>query len=211
MDFDLFLTHISNLKQAPLGGITSQFKMAPELRMKYSIEGIAQRNPRESAVLALFYPDRENITKFLLILRASYNGTHSAQISFPGGKKERNDINLMQTALRETQEEVGVDANAISIYRTLTRTYIPPSNFWVTPFMGFLNKKPDFTTNEEVELLVEVKLTDLLDDQFLISKNLSTSYMKNIDVPCFKFNDQIVWGATAMILSEIKDLLNSSY
>ncbi len=211
MDFNSFLTHISRLKEVPLGGLESQFKMAPALRSKFNEEHIERRNPRESAVLALFYPDRENITHFLLTLRASYKGTHSSQISFPGGKKEQLDLNLVSTALREAQEEVGVKTSQVSIYRALTKTYIPPSNFWVAPFMGVTHEKPSFSTNDEVERLIEVKLSDLLDDQYLVAKNLSTSYMKNVEVPCFLLNDQIVWGATAMILSEIKDLLNSPY
>ena len=211
MDFNSFLTHISRLKEAPLGGLESQFKMAPALRMKFNAERIEQQNPRESAVLALFYPDRENITHFLLTLRASYKGTHSSQISFPGGKKEQLDQNLVSTALREAQEEVGVLTSEVSIYRALTKTYIPPSNFWVAPFMGVTHEKPSFSTNDEVERLIEVKLSDLLDDRYLVTKNLTTSYMKNVEVPCFLLNDQIVWGATAMILSEIKDLLNSPY
>jgi 8-oxo-dGTP pyrophosphatase MutT (NUDIX family) len=207
MDFNFFLTHISKLKQLPLGGLESQFKMTPELRKKYSIKGIEAKNPKESAVLALFYPDKDFNTKILLMLRASYNGVHSAQISLPGGKKEKNDINLQFTALRETEEEIGVLKNEITIIRELTKTYIPPSNFWVTPFMGVLKKTPVFKTNDEVEKLIEVSLVDILDENSLSSKNLTTSYMQNIDVPCFKLNNYVVWGATAMMLSEIKDLL----
>ncbi|NNC69505.1 MAG: CoA pyrophosphatase [Flavobacteriaceae bacterium] len=209
MDFNSFLTHISRLKNVPLGGLDSQFKMAPKLRLKFTEDHISKRNPKESAVMALFYPDKKDQTRFLLMLRPNYNGTHASQISFPGGKKDIHDQNLIATALRETEEEVGISKKNITIYRELTKTYIPPSNFWVTPFLGVMRKHPMFITNDEVELLVEVKLADLLDDQYLITKNLTTSYMKNIDVPCFYLNDHIVWGATAMILSEVKDLFNS--
>ena len=211
MDFNSFLTHISQLKNVPLGGMDSQFKMAPALRLRFTEEGIAKRNPKKSAVMALFYPDKEGQTRFLLMLRARYNGTHSAQISFPGGKKDAKDPTLTATALRETEEEVGIAKEQITIYRELTKTYIPPSNFWVTPYIGYLTKYPEFRTNDEVEQLIEVKLADLFDEQSLTSKNLTTSYMQNIDVPCFLLNKHIVWGATAMILSEIKDLLKSHY
>lgn len=207
MDFNSFLSHISKLKELPLGGLVSQFKMAPELRKNYSLEGIEAKNPKESAVLALFYPNKFNQTNILLMLRASYNGVHSAQISFPGGKKEINDVNLQHTALRETQEEIGILKKDITIIRKLTKTYIPPSNFWVTPFLGILEKTPEFKTNNEVEKLIEVPVIEFLDKNSLSSKNLTTSYMQNIDVPCFKLNNYIVWGATAMMLSEIKDLL----
>jgi len=207
MEFNSFLSHISKLKELPLGGESSQFKMAPEIRIKYSLKSIEVKKPKESAVLALFYPDKYHNTTVLLMLRASYNGVHSAQISFPGGKKEKNDVNLQHTALRETEEEIGILKSDIKIIRELTKTYIPPSNFWVTPFIGVLDSIPTFKTNSEVEKLIEIKLADLLNDNSISSKNLTTSYMRNIDVPCFKFYNYVIWGATAMMLSEIKDLL----
>lgn len=210
MDFNSFLTQISKLKENPLGGLESQFKMAPELRKKFSLEDIKKRKPRESAVLALFYPDAQKLTKFLLMLRANYNGTHASQISFPGGKKDHSDPDLIYTALRETEEEVGVAQQEVTIIRKLTKTYIPPSNFWVTPYMGYVKKNPVFQTNNEVEKLIEISLSELLDEQSVSCENLSTSYMQNIDVPCFKLNNYTVWGATAMMLSEIKDLLKLS-
>jgi len=209
MDFNFFLTQISRIKEIPLGGLTSQFKMAPELRKKYTLEDIESQKPKESAVLALFYPDKHLNTKIILMLRASYNGVHSAQISFPGGKKEKNDSTLQHTALRETEEEIGIAKNEIKLLRQLTKTYIPPSNFWVTPFMGLLENTPQFNPNKEVEKLIEISLADVLDENSLSSRNLTTSYMQNIDVPCFKLNNYTVWGATAMMLSEIKDLLKS--
>ncbi len=206
MDFNSFLSQINKLKESPLGGMDSQFKMAPELRKEFSLNEIENRNPRESAVMALFYPDKENNTRFLLMLRTNYKGVHAAQISFPGGKKERKDSSLVETALRETEEEIGIERKDITIIREMTKTYIPPSNFWVYPFIGYTAKVPDFITNYEVDVLIEVLAIDLIDNSSLSLKNLSTSYMKNIDVPCFKLNSYIVWGATAMILSEIKDL-----
>ncbi len=207
MDFNYFLTQLSRIKKLPLGGIDSQFKMAPELRKQFSLEEILKPNPKESAVLALFYPDKDSNTKILLMLRSNYKGVHASQISFPGGKKEKNDNNLRHTALRETEEELGILKTDITIVRKLTKTYIPPSNFWVTPFIGILKSTPTLKTNYEVEEVIEVTLSDLLDDKNLSSKNLTTSYMKNIDVPCFKLNNYVVWGATAMVLSEIKDLI----
>lgn len=207
MVFSDFINQIEELQNKPLGGLTSQFKLAPKLRTQFSQELITSKNPRKAAVLALFYPDENNQTRFLLTQRASYNGTHSAQISFPGGKVEEKDINLEETALRETYEEVGVTTNSIKVIRQLSDSYIPPSNFLVTPFLGLTSKKPTFAPNNEVANLIEVLISDLLNDNNLTSKEMETSYMKNIDVPCFKLNNYIVWGATAMMLSEIKDLL----
>lgn len=209
MNFNTFKNYIPAIEKAVLGGLASQFRLAPKMRVQYSENKIKASNPKKAAILALFYPDKNNETHFLLTLRASYNGTHSAQISFPGGKQEKEDLDFMHTAKRETFEEVGIKMEDISIIRQFTDAYIPPSNFLVTPFIGFLKDTPTFKTNEEVEELIEVKLIDLLDDSNVTIKNMSTSYMKSIDIPCFKLNGYIVWGATAMMLSEIKDLLKS--
>lgn len=204
IDFTDKSTHFITKK---LGGQASQFKMVPKLRLQFSEKDIKNNNPKKAAVLALFYPDENNQTRFLLTKRASYKGTHSSQISFPGGKLDMADSNLTATALRETQEEVGVTSNTIKIIQPLSKTYIPPSNFLVSPYIGLLPQKPIFKTNYEVDTLIEVLLADLLDDSNISSEILNTSYMKNIEVPCFKLNNYTVWGATAMILSEIKDLI----
>ena len=207
MKFSYFKNQIHQIKSAPLGGLESQFKLVPELRIKISEEKIKKSNPRKAAVMALFYPDENNKATFLLTQRASYKGTHSAQISFPGGKYDKVDNSLQQTALRELEEEVGVAQNSVEIIRQLSDTYIPPSNFMVTPFIGFLDEKPILTPNEEVAKLIEIEAKALLNDENVSSVVLETSYMKEIEVPCFKFYNHIVWGATAMMLSEIKDLM----
>ena len=209
MIFSDFINQIEELQNKPLGGLPSQFKLAPKLRMQFSEELIRSKNPKQAAVLALFYPDNNQQTRFLLTERASYNGAHSAQISFPGGKTDKTDQNIEATALRETFEEVGILSEDIKIIRQLSDSYIPPSNFLVAPFIGITSKKPDFKPNEEVASIIEVLISDLLNEDNLISVEMETSYMKNIDVPCFKLNNYIVWGATAMMLSEIKDLLKS--
>lgn len=207
MNFKDFIHKIDNLKTTKLGGLDAQFKMAPKLRLKYNQDKIAANKPRKAAVLALFYPNKNNETTILLTQRASYKGTHSAQISFPGGKTEKEDKNLENTALREAFEEVGVLASSVKMIRELTDVYIPPSNFLATPFIGFVNRKPDFILNHEVAKIIEISVRDLLDDKHLTTVNLTTSYMKNIDVPCFKIDNHIIWGATGMMLSEIKELL----
>ncbi len=207
MNFNTFTDKIDSFKTKKLGGKKSQFKLVPKLRLRFSDEEIVKNNPKKAGVLALFYPDKNNQTKFLLTERASYKGTHSAQISFPGGKLDELDLNLTETALRENFEEVGIQKEQVTIIRALSQTYIPPSNFLVSPFLGFLNHTPTFTKNYEVETIIEVFLEDLLNNKSLSSIIKNTSYMKNIEVPCFKLNNYNVWGATAMILSEIKDLL----
>ena len=209
MNFNTFREKINHFKTKELGGLDAQFKMAPELRLRYNKNKIDAQHPKKAAVLALFYPNQKEQTTFLLTQRASYKGTHSAQISFPGGKIEKSDKCLKETALREAYEEVGVAQQKIEIFRELTDVYIPPSNFLATPFLGFSEQKPNFQINHEVASVIEVTIDELLDDSNITSVNLTTSYMKNIDVPCFKINNLIIWGATGMMLSEIKELLNS--
>jgi 8-oxo-dGTP pyrophosphatase MutT (NUDIX family) len=207
MNFNLFLSKIAQLKNTKLGGLDAQFQLAPKMRLQYDAEKIRAKKPKKAAVLALFYPNKKNETCFLLTKRASYKGTHSAQISFPGGKVEATDKNLEETALRETYEEVGLAQNNITVIRELTDVYIPPSNFLATPFIGYLTNRPEFKVSDEVDATIEILLNDLLDDSNITSINITTSYAKNIDVPCFQLNGYIVWGATAMMLNEIKELL----
>ena len=207
MYFSDFIDRINHYQQAPLGGINSHFKLAPEIRKKFSKKMIDNNHPKKAAVLALFYPDTLKNTKFILTQRASYYGTHSSQISFPGGKYDENDATLKETALRETFEEIGISSEEIKIFRQLSETYIPPSNFMVSPFIGYSNHKPIFTPNYEVAKIIEVAVNELLDESNFVHTSINTSYMNNVEVPSFRLNNFIVWGATAMILSEIKDLI----
>ncbi len=190
-------------------GEASHYKMAPAFRLK-ELEAIRlkKKDPKKAGVMALFYPDAEQITHLLLILRKTYKGVHSNQIAFPGGKVEPEDVDLLATALRETHEEVGVPADAITVIRALTEVYIPPSNFEVQPFVGFCNKAVSFVPQEsEVEALIKVPLIAFMSDANLFTQHLTTSYAENVAVPAFKLNGHTVWGATAMMLSELKDLL----
>jgi len=209
MNFDEFLQSISKIKNIPLPAETSQFKMVPEFRhdLLRNQKNVI-KNAKEAGVLALFYPNEDNETSFVLILRKTYKGAHSGQVAFPGGKLERSDRSLQAAAVRETYEEVGVAVEHIHVIRGLTQVYIPPSNFNVHPFLGITYKKPEFVKqDEEVEAVIEIKLKHFLDDNSVIFKTVKTSYSPEVEVPAFSLSGHVVWGATAMMLSEIKDLL----
>jgi len=210
MKFEDFTKNITQLKKIQLGGVEAQFKLAPEMRLAYDDKKITANNPKIAAVLALFYPNNNNNTSLLLTKRASYNGLHSNQISFPGGKIEKSDNNLSQTALRETFEEVGVSQEKVEILREITNVYIPPSNFLVTPFIGITKTKPMFKVNSEVAEIIEISFLDLLDDNNVGTIQITNSYMKETLVPSFNINGSVIWGATAMILSEIKEVLKKT-
>jgi 8-oxo-dGTP pyrophosphatase MutT (NUDIX family) len=208
MNFDDFSKRISKIKNLPLPGVDSHYKMAPEIRVE-QLQQLEKgsRKPKKAAVMSLFYPKKEETT-LLLILRRTYKGVHSNQIGFPGGKAEKLDADLLQTALRETYEEVGVLPEQVEVIKSLTELYIPPSNFEVQPYIGlYKNPSPFILQEREVAALVEVSLQDFMDDRAIFSQNLSTSYAENIDVPAFKLNGYTVWGATAMMLNEVKELL----
>lgn len=172
---------------------------------------IEQQRPKQAAVMAVFYPGEQQETKFVLILRKTYKGVHSNQIGFPGGRVEDEDLNLMHTALRETEEEVGIPRQEVTVLRELTRLYIPPSNFWVQPFLGLMHRTPLLIPQEEeVEAVLEIDIDDFMSDSCLTKQTLSTSYATNIEVPAFLLNGHIVWGATAMMLNEMKEILRKA-
>ncbi|TRO66722.1 NUDIX hydrolase [Christiangramia sabulilitoris] len=209
MEFEVFKNRISKLKKMQLPGEAAHKKLAPLLRIKELEElDISTRKPEKAGVMAVFYPDINNETRLVLILRKTYKGVHSNQVGFPGGRVEHTDKDLQDTALRETEEEVGIPQNEIEVIRELTRLYIPPSNFWVQPYLGLLHTTPNMIAQEsEVEEILEIKLSEFLDDENIITENLSTSYAREIEVPAYRLNGHVVWGATGMMLSEIRELL----
>jgi len=211
MQFDYFLSKINTIKKIELPGQASQFKMSPPFREKLIAKQKDNiKNAKQSAVMVLFYPDTALQTKLVLILRKTYKGVHSAQVGFPGGKVEPEDESLQHTALRETHEEVGVVPDAIEVLKQLTQIYIPPSNYYVQPFLGISRTTPNFIKQDtEVEDILEVNLEDFLNDAYVVTKTVSTSYDVKVEVPAYNLNKQLVWGATAMMLSEVKDLLNT--
>ncbi|PKP26345.1 MAG: coenzyme A pyrophosphatase [Bacteroidetes bacterium HGW-Bacteroidetes-2] len=209
MEFKKFKESVSKVKNLELPGEKFQYKMAPIERLQELKRKALEMNiAKKAGVLALFYPDYQEQAKLILILRKTYTGVHSAQVGFPGGKFEILDTSLEDTALRETQEEIGVPKKDITIFKKLTQMYVPPSNFIVQPFLGITEKTPNFILQEtEVEALIEVAISHFMEDSILISKKITTSYATDLDVPAYLLNNHVVWGATAMMLSEIRQLL----
>lgn len=213
MNFREFEKRIVKIKKMALPGEDIQLAMIPKSRIQHQLQAVEKmKNPRKAAVLVLFYPSLEMQTRFVLILRKLYNGIHSAQVSLPGGKVEPEDNSLQDTALRETEEEVGVDRAQVKILKQLTEVYIPPSGFFVQPFVGITSQIPTFIPDDiEVDAIIEVDLEKFMDDNCIEIRNVSASYSPVIEVPGFVFNDHMVWGATAMMLNEVRELLKKLY
>lgn len=209
MDFGDFEKRIVKIEKMELPGQAVQFKMAPIDRLReLKQEAMQIDKARRAGVMALFYPTEEYQTSMILILRKTYKGVHSAQVGFPGGKIEKIDRSIEDAALRETEEEVGVPRRSIAVIKKLTEIYIPPSNFFVQPFLGITSKTPKFVLEErEVEALIEVNLNNFMDERCVTTQILTTSYATDLEVPAFNLNGHIVWGATAMMLNEVRDLL----
>lgn len=209
MKFNEFKNSLPKLKKLALPGVEIQLKMAPVERLReLKLQAANQSSARRAGVMVLFYPDDKQETNLILILRKTYKGVHSGQVGFPGGRYEMEDLDLQQTALRETEEEIGIPRDHILVCKELTEIYIPPSNFMVHPYLGITELTPKFIPQEsEVEALIEVPLLHFLDESIFITQKITTSYAVDIEVPAFKLNDFVVWGATAMILSEVRHLL----
>lgn len=210
MDLTEFLQYIPKIKTEALPGESAHQKMIPPERISF-MENInwAEFSPRKAAVMMLLYP-KNNTTHLVLILRNSYKGIHSSQVGFPGGKVEAYDSSLEAAALRETYEEIGIPTEKMTVIRAFSEVYIPPSNFIVYPFLGYSTEVLSFIPDpREVSGIIEVSLQDFLHDSAVTTEIMATSYMKENPMPVFQFGEHTVWGATGMILSELKEVLKS--
>ncbi len=208
MRFDEFLKYAPKVLNVELPATNAHRKMVPPNREELlKNTDFTKIVPKKAAVMMLFYPKNAQ-THLALILRTSYNGVHSSQIAFPGGKVEADDFDLKQTALRETHEEIGVHPNTINVVKAFTEVYIPPSNFIVHPFFGYSHDELSFELQvDEVAGIVELPLEDFLDDKIIVTNTMKTSYAESIEVPGFQVEEHFIWGATAMMLSELKETL----
>ncbi len=177
------------LRATPLG----------ELRPKFE----HKLPPKPGSVLILLYEDNGQI-KFPLTKRPDYNGTHSGQVSLPGGKAEPEE-DYIQTALRETEEEIGVAKSKIKVIGRLSDFFVIPSNYMITPVVGFSESKPEFIPQEsEVVKILTGNLDDLLRDDAIQVKEILAAKTYRIMAPHFLIENEVVWGATAMMLNELR-------
>ena len=197
---------IENLKQ-PLPGKEAHKELAPyrnEIELDFK-----NKNPKIASTLLLIYPKNDSLF-FCLIQRNEYKGTHSNQISFPGGKNEIGE-SMKETALRETMEEIGVDPISINIIGELTQVFVPPSNFLIQPFVGYCDFTPVFKPDKrEVKKIIEVNIKALFKKDVIKVKKMSfkkSSGKIKFDVPYLDLNNKIVWGATSVILNEFRKML----
>ncbi len=197
---------IEQLRNILLPGEDAQYKLAPKQRIRPKIDWIQAQNPRRASVLICLFPNEFNILHLVLTKRHPYEGVHSAQVSFPGGSAEPEDLSPTHTAIREFYEEVGVEVKFHQILRDLTPLYIPPSNFLVNPFLAYLSQKPTWKIDpHEVAFTMEVPLSELLSAEInQVEINVRGEMLRT---PAFVFQNEVVWGATAMMLSELRELI----
>ena len=204
MEFSEAISLLNHYTKENLKGKIAHLEIAP-FRSKYP--NLKSSLPKIAAVLVLLYPVN-NETHFVLIERTTYKGKHSGQISFPGGKQEKGDASIIATALREAQEETNIYFEDLEIIGELSKIFIPPSNFEVTPILAISKKRPNFIPNKrEVVNILEVTIKDLLKPETIKKTKIDVDIGKILNTPYFDLNSKIVWGATAMILNELKHYL----
>ena len=198
-----FIEELRSRLALPLPGVTAQARMAPQPRtvpplMKTEEEAVP------SAVLILLFRKDGNWS-FFLTERSHSVEYHPGQLSLPGGAQE-DDEPLETTALRETEEEIGVSPGVVTLLGELTTLFIPVSGFRVHPFVGWSNGELETAIDEtEVAALHAIEISALLDDS-VVGREMRTIRGVEVAVPYFRFGELKVWGATAAILSECKDV-----
>lgn len=200
-DFEEFVNKLSHRLDKPLPGREAQVKMAPYPVDESRFEENLSKPSKPGGVMILLYPHNGDIY-LPLMKRPTYAGAHSGQVSFPGGKYEQEDKDLRTTALRETEEEIGVHSEKVEVIGTLSELFIIASNFKVYPSVGFVKERPVFVPDAvEVETVLEVSLSQLKDSSKRGVEQMTFGDY-TIQSPYFDVEGHVVWGATAMMLSE---------
>ncbi len=200
---------VQNLEQKlrnKLPGPVAHQKMMPSVPNHLRFRTEAKTEAMEGSVLILLYADCGKIY-LPLMRRPVYDGAHSGQISFPGGKMEKSDNDLVDTALREAYEEVGIKKEDVKILGTLSTIYIAASNFNVLPVVAYADARPSFLINQyEVEEIIETELLHLLDAVNIKYKEMIIGEY-TLQSPYYDVQGHVVWGATAMMISEFLTIL----
>lgn len=167
--------------------------------------------PKESGVLVLLYPEADEL-RTMLMLRPAYDGVHSGQVGFPGGHREPEDSGIIATALREFTEETGAPNHAFEVLGTLSPVYIAPSHALVTPVVARTDRLTGLApAPREVAELIPVSLDHLLRDDILKRTRLFVKVLgRELDVPYWDVNGHVVWGATALMIAELRALLGAT-
>jgi 8-oxo-dGTP pyrophosphatase MutT (NUDIX family) len=203
------LEFTNNLKIAlshGLPGIDVQWMMASSGKRSGNFPRTPGPDAREAAVLILLFPHNDKV-QTVLMQRPDYDGVHGGQISFPGGKREPKDGDIIHTAIREAREETGVNPAEINVIGTLTPLFIPVSNMIVTAVIGWSDHKPLFNYDKnEVVFLIEAGLEDLLEPSVIKMKPMEIRG-EVMEIKYFALEGNVIWGATAMILNELLEII----
>lgn len=198
---------IHALKQE-LPGEVAQYRMAPISRKAYDEAKKEGQHYRKSGVTVIIQRNQLQRHEIILIQRPEYEGKHGGQISFPGGKMELSDPDIFHTAIRECQEEIGILLDSSSYLGKLSPVLIPVSQFHVEPHVFYLEETLNFSPDpREVAEIFQIQLQELMDEQRAQITEIRISQqvmLKNI--PYFNLENKVIWGATALILSELKEL-----
>lgn len=207
MEFANFTKALKDILQShPLPGPDAQHLMASDFYKEKRIDITKITGYKKSAVCILLYEKNKTIY-FLLIKRPDTHRYHAGQIAFPGGSCDANET-YEQTALRELQEETGIVVPEENILGRISPFYIPVSNFYIQPIVAFVKENPEVHPSTEVEEVIEFSLKDLLDESILSETEVITTGNIKLKTPYFKVQGFVLWGATAMLLSEVKQLLH---
>lgn len=210
MQFEKFLDLIPAIQRADLPGEDAYTAVMPLDRQRRLAAMERDPDPRKGGVAAIVFP-KKGKAAFVLILRPSYQGVHSAQVSFPGGRIEPEDTSALHTALRETEEEVGIPPDRLDHVRELSSLYIPPSRFLVYPHLFVMESEPNYRLDpREVDRVIEFPVSGLLDEASIMRDFVRVHAGVEIHTPYFACEDLRIWGATAMMLAEIKHLILGS-
>jgi len=200
---DILSHQLKKQLEKRLPGSISHIKMLPSGRVLELPSG--QLHYHESAVLILLFPYREQI-QICLIRRPGTMKNHAGQIAFPGGKREKEDADLIRTALREAYEEIGVPGESVEIIGELTSVYVQVSGFLIKPVLGWLKEKPLLKIDaSEVDEVIFISLEELADQENRCEKWIDTR-TGPVSAPGFEINGSFIWGATAMMLAELADI-----